>query len=347
MSTHDISSRQVKPSRVSNSQEEILLPEQVQSWREQGFVLVDGVFPQELIATLIQETKAHFFAPDGPEAKKVFDFGSEGRMNFPSQIEALNQVSLHPHLLRCISQLLSEDISDLRLTQSDLWAKYGRAERVGKQDNSDQRIHVDYPNHTLTHPPRWDQPEAVELILYLSDVQECGGGTAVVPRQGLDDPAYRWPIVDTPGVADLDYVNDRESAETYMATQRPHLTNWRASLYEREIYAGFQPGTVLFYRHDTWHRGTPLKTGTMRLAHNLTFRKAASEWISTLHTGWSWMMYSPSHYLEKLIAKCSVEQRCVLGFPKPNSPYWTNETLEAVEARYRVFGMDMKPYRFP
>lgn len=56
-------------------------------------------------------------------------------------------------------------------------------------------------------------------------------------------------------------------------------------------------------------------------------------------------MYRRSQYLEKLIANASVEQRCVLGFPAPGSPYWTPETVAAVEARYAPYGMDVTPYR--
>ena len=45
------------------------------------------------------------------------------------------------------------------------------------------------------------------------------------------------------------------------------------------------------------------------------------------------------------MAQCTVDQRAVLGFPQPGSSYWCEETLEAVEARYGPFGMDMAPYR--
>jgi hypothetical protein len=216
---------------------------------------------------------------------------------------------------------------------------------AGALDNTDQRIHIDYPNHTLAHPTEWSRPEAVELILYLSDVDVCGGPTAVVPRRGEDDPAYPWPIVDSPGIGELDYVNDRSAAEAYFADQRPSLSGWRQTLYEREQHTHFKPGNVLFYRHDTWHRGTPLVPGTLRLVHNMTFRRAECEWISTLHTGWAWSAYRRSKFLERLIAVASLDQRAVLGFPQPGSSYWTEATIAAVEARHGVFGMDMTPYR--
>ena len=102
---------------------------------------------------------------------------------------------------------------------------------------------------------------------------------------------------------------------------------------------------MLFYRHDTWHRGTPLEPGALRLAHNITYRRAECEWISTLHEGWAWKMYRRSKFTERLIAAASLEQRAVLGFPQPGSSYWCAETVDAVAARYRAFGMDMTPYR--
>jgi hypothetical protein len=48
--------------------------------------------------------------------------------------------------------------------------------------------------------------------------------------------------------------------------------------------------------------------------------------------------------MERLIAKASVEQRCVLGFPRPGHSYWTQETIAAVQARYGSLGIDMTPY---
>ncbi len=324
----------------------VLLPEQVESWRERGFALVDGVLPGDLVERLVREADAVFPAEGSPEAERWHDFGSGGRMAFPSACEALNEATLHPRLLAAVQQLLSLAPAELRLSQADLWPKYGRARREGgDRDNDDQRIHVDYPNHTLTHPPVWSRPEAVEVLLYLSDWNRCGGATRVVAREGPDDPAYAWPITATPGVGDLEWVNDRERAEAYLESAAPEVARFRRELlYAREAEAVFGVGTTLFYRHDTWHRGTPLRSGSRRLALNLTFRAAASEWISTLQAGWAWAMYRPGRPMEHLLARASVEQRCVLGFPAPGHPYWTPETLAAVAARYGPLGMDLAPY---
>ena len=171
-------------------------------------------------------------------------------------------------------------------------------------------MHCDYPNHSLVHPPEWDSPEAVEMIVYLNDYDECEGATAVVPRHGPDDPAYPWPITQTPGVGDLDYVNDRLQAEVYMAEQDPKAAAFRAEhLYPREEVARYRFGSVLLYRHDTWHRGRPVKPGTLRLVQNLTFTKSGREWLGPLHPGWSWSMYRRDKLMEKLIAQATVAQR--------------------------------------
>ncbi len=319
---------------------------QIESWRERGFSFVSELFPRVLVEELKADALARVPAPGSAEAARIADFGSDGQLTFPARSRAFNAITLHPRLLAAITQLLGVPTTELRLTQSDLWPKYGRTVRpTDLADNDDQRMHVDYPNHTLTHPPPWNRPEAVELILYFDRVDDCGGATALVPREGPADPAYRWPIVDTPGVGDLDWINARAQAEAYFARERPTLSSWRESLYAREQRVRFRPGDVLLYRHDTWHRGTPLIPGALRLAHNLTYRTARAEWIGTLHVGWAWSSYSREKFFERLIAQATPIQRAVLGFPPPGSEFWCAETIAAVGARYAAFGMDMSPYR--
>ena len=146
--------------------EAALTQAQVDSWRERGYAFVAGLFPNTVVETLRAAAATLFPAPDTAEADTVTDFGSGGRLTFPSRCDAFNAVTLHPRLLTAIGQLLGVAATELRLTQSDLWPKYGRhAGDRGPTDNDDQRMHVDYPNHTLAHPPPWRTPEAVELIL--------------------------------------------------------------------------------------------------------------------------------------------------------------------------------------
>lgn len=318
----------------------------IQNWREQGFTLVHDLLPDSLLRSLKQDALDFFPAPNTPESERFKDFSSSESFVFPANSAAFNTVTLHPALLNATAELLGVSTLELRLTQSDLWPKYGAGTTDDPEDNRDQRIHCDYPNHSLLHPPPWSSPEAVEIIIYLDDCEACEGATALVPRHGPNDPAYRWPIIDTPGVGALDYINDREKAESYMEQENPKAAVFRAdNLYSRELVAEYQFGSVLFYRHDTWHRGTPVKQNAIRLVQNLTFTKTGLDWLNVMHAGWSWSMYRPDKLMEELIAKASVEQRSVLGFPPPGHGYWTQQTIAAVEARYRAFGIDMSAYK--
>jgi hypothetical protein len=308
--------------------------------------LVDGLFPVDLISRARAESLPFFPVAGTRESEAVTDYGSQGTMEFPTPSGAINEITLHPRLLGAVSQLLGLRIEDLRLTQSEPWAKYGRdVSARGALDNQDQRMHVDYPNHTLTHPADWNRPEAVSILLYFDAVEECGGATEFVPREGPEDPAYQGPLVRTPGLAGLEFVNDREQAAAYLRGAAPDTARWREeNLYARAKSIHYRPGTILFYRQDLWHRGTPLEPGAMRLIQNMTFRRKDCEWISTVHQGWAWAMYRSSKVMVKLLAEGSVAQRCVLGFPEPGHAYWTRGTLEAVRARLGPWGMDMAPY---
>ena len=320
--------------------------DQIESWRDEGFVFVSGLLPDSLVSQLREDALSFYPSPDQADIARYNHFGSNGHFVFPSNYDSANRVSLHPALLSAIAALLDVSVPDIRLTQSDLWPKYGGKTPEERSENTDQRIHCDYPNHTLTHPPKWDQPEAVEIIIYLSEETACSGSTAVVPRLGANDPAYRWPIVDTPGVAGLTYVDDKFKAESYLRDELPEAADFRENeLYAREVKTRYRVGDILFYRHDTWHRGTPVAQGALRLVQNMTFKKASSDWVSVLHTGWAWSLYRPDHGPEKMIAGLDPEQRSVLGFPSPGHEYWTEETVLAVQARYAPFGIDMEPYK--
>ena len=323
-----------------------LTDDQVESWRERGFVFVRGLFPAAMVSALRQDALSFYPDPLSENFSGYSHFGSDGKFVFPADSESSNELTLFKGLLVAVASLLGVRVEDLRLTQSDLWPKYGGTNSEDSPENRDQRIHCDYPNHTLTHPPGWETPEAVEIIVYLSDESDCAGSTAVVPRKGTGDPAYRWPIMDMPGVAGLNYVDDKAKAEQYLRDERPDAARFRErELYDREVKTRYRVGDIIFYRHDTWHRGTPVTRGSLRLVQNMTFKKSSSDWISVLHNGWAWSLYRSGHGPEKLIARLDPQQRSVLGFPSPGHRYWTPETVAAVKARYGAYGIDMTPYQ--
>ena len=308
---------------------------------------------------------------------------SRGLM-FPSSSPALNAISTHPRLRAATAQLLGT--SSITLLQSEAWSKSPPAGGtkllglVGKvlgtllqsdavnpinaYSNSDQRMHMDYPNHYLTHPSPWASPEAVEAILYFDDASECGGATRLVPRQGDDDPLYSWPYVRMPGVAGHDWINDKGSAERYFERADPEIARFRRRLYEREVEVKYRPGTLLLYRFDLWHRGTPLKsTAPPRRVLNLVYAKTGIRHITpwncrldfvesndeqqqqqqqqqapSAHAiaraaefGFSRNMYFGG---EGELNAMTVQRRSRLGVPPPGDPYWTDAMCDAVRQRF-------------
>ena len=283
--------------------------------------------------------------------------GDSSILEFPTIVTTVNNTTIHPRLLKAVSQLLGSE--NFKLKQSELVQTLGTPssprDPPGRYDNVDQQMHMQFPNHTMVHPPKWNEPDAVSVLIYLCDCNECGGSTAVVPREGDDDPAYDWPYCQMPGIGDIGFINDRETAESTIKLKDPEMYRFRQNLYEREKLVRFRSGTVLFFRPDVWHRQTPVNQGKARWTQNLVFARNDCEWVGQWQRSTTYFMYGhwsdkDAQYhgrmrlLEESVSKMSPLQRTVLGFPAPGTKYWNKETLEAVGRRYDVFGVDMTPY---
>ena len=318
---------------------------QIRQWREKGFLLVNNILEDDILEEAIKELNIIYPNVDSidrvNEIAAKQDFGSNGMLEFPSRHNFINKITLSENIINVSEQLLGEEV---RLLQSDAWSKYGGKKTEDSKNNRDQRIHVDYGNNTLVHPYSWDKPDAVAMIIYFDYSDVTGGGTAVVPKEGENDPFYQWPLINNPGIAGLPWKNDRDSIESILKDTHPEVYSFRQQLYKREKVATFKPGTVLFYRHDIWHRGTPVNLGQVRRVINLGYRRESCDWLTTWNSGWARNMYDETFFLENLIAKTSVRQRNILGFPKPGHRYWNKETLDAVSKRYGPLGFDITPY---
>lgn len=233
-----------------------LPPAAIESWNKHGYALVDDLLPLELLQAV--KADASSVCPEwdmqkNPDDPPITDFGGSG-LTFPSTFDSINRVALHPTIHNIVSNLLVSSPLDIRLSQCEAWPKYGYRS-INPDSNSDQRIHCDYPNHTLVHPPTWNDPEAVEMIIYLNEVEECDGATAVVPRTDKNDELYAYPITNLPGFGIIPWINNKTKAEEYIKSNKPDMFTFRQKLYAREKLVKYKFGTVLFYRHDTWHRG--------------------------------------------------------------------------------------------
>lgn len=125
-----------------------------------------------------------------------------------------------------------------------------------------------------------------------------------------------------------------------MEEHHPKFHKLRQELYNREYRVKFRPGTVLVYRHDVWHRGTPVAHDQLRIVVNLAYKRADAEWVTTWNPGWA--MYFGK--VEKMLSVATPLQRGILGFPMPGHRYWNPVTIKATEARFGPYGFDSTPY---
>ena len=322
----------------------VLTPAQVQQWQEQRFVLVDGVWPADLIADAV---RAHTdFFPDISPANSAAElaqgkdfrgrqsgFGGGNReQEFPfdssSDLDVFNQLTLHARALQAVGQLLGTD--DLRVTRSNFVAKIGslghEKPRTSFSDGfgavGDQPLHLDFRNNMLLVPSA-HRPDAVAGILYLNRVEDAGGATGIVPYEPgsvLD----RLPLNVGESEGGWGRTGDYEGRE----------------IYERELLPRYREGTCLFYRMDTYHRGTPVYQDSMRRVWGAVWRRADSDWVQAggagMHGDTSLGLFAP------LLPRLTPAQRACVGFPLPGHEYWTAGTVAAVGERYE--GMDMAPY---
>ena len=310
---------------------------QIQTWKEEGAVICQ--LPAPVVDPALTWLNVNFTLDQID--RNHMDFGTPDRkFEFPTFIDPIDDLVLSEPLILAAQKLLGTQ--DVRLIQADLWPKIGVADELHEaQANTDQRMHMDYGNNTVLHP-QWDTPDVVAAVVYYDDCDETGGGTAYVPRHGVDDPVYQPPYVNMPGQAGNPFFNDRAAVESWFKENDPNVYELRQQLYEREKVVQFKPGTILFYRHDLWHRGRPLVAGKLRRVHNLAWKRADARGVSHWNEGFARKSYYGS--VESIIGRSTPLQRSVLDFPLPGDNYWNIERLKNVEARFSAYGFDAAVY---
>ncbi len=320
--------------------DEVLSPEQRRRFRERGFVVVENLWPAELMARAVDEARslhpAERILANAKNAHGGFSEMPWFRGDEKAADAALNQMSLHPRALAAAASLIECEPIDLRISQSHVIAKVGHPATRDEGDRitieGDQDIHVDYGNNTLLVPPRTSSPEAVACLCYYADVDEAGGATHFCPADAEELTSYEPTTFNPPN-----FVAGTKNGSAGNATG-PRAPERVERRYRDEKPIRFRVGTCVLYRLDAWHRGTPVALERVRHTHHHVWRHKNAEWISW--QSFSWPMASiPTRYLAEL----SVAQRATLGFAAPGDTYWTDETVDAVGRRYPE--MDMTPYR--
>jgi ectoine hydroxylase-related dioxygenase (phytanoyl-CoA dioxygenase family) len=285
--------------------------EHYEHWRTHGWVIVENLLTPDELAAARENVSAYLPSWEEYEQaprryRSLLGYNGWPLVEFPFVGDALNHVTTHPELIAFAKRVLRTD--DLVLSHSQLRGKY-----AGSADY-DQLLHMDYSNNTLVVPK--DDSEIFDLpfLTYYDDVTEDLGPTMVVSKQHTDGyfPRVRrfLPREDFP------------------------------EAYEKEVPAVAPAGSTLIYSMRTFHRGSAMRaTKGTRIGHHVSYRAAASPWAGQVSHQRGGDLPEMIHFLEQ----ATPELRQLLGFPHVGDPYWDNETLAGVAARYP--GMDMTPYR--
>ena len=273
--------------------------------RERGFALVEGFLSAAEVQTAQEALWLHFPRPDD----YFGDPDAYGRYR-ASQFAGIDEFPYRSWDLNRLA--VHPDLVDLaerylgttelHLYKVELWAKYAAAV------DYDQPLHRDYGSHSLVVPRLDRRYQQLTTFIYLSDVTDADGPTCIVPYEDGKDVPY------TP---------------LYLPF---------GSLAESEVRCTGAAGSLLVYRTDILHRGSNM-TGERRARFSLLadFQVRGTTWAGKM----AWPKQSPERWA-KFIPQCSVRERDLFGFPRPGDPYWTDETLAGVAARYP--GIDLEPY---
>jgi hypothetical protein len=307
------------------------LDDEVTRWREDGWVLLEGLVAAEEIDAALPDlhlifptAEAYRSDPEGEtrrrlgapaEPQDAFPWPATGPGFRPEQHRwmgafpfpgdgRLNRLVVHPSVVDFATRALGNE--DLRIYQHQVSAKYAGI------TNYEQPMHTDR-NHSWVPAvgcaPWWQ----LQLFLYLSDVDEGTAPTHVVPVHDSLGRRTTWPLV--------------------MPERDPEL-------YAAELAAPGVRGSVLAYRADVFHRAVDLvEPGGARFILNLAYKHAGQDWIG-YHTAQS---RATSPHWVAFVEASTPEQLALFGFPPPGHPIWDEALLEATRRLYP--GLDLGPWR--
>lgn len=276
-------------------------------WQEEGFAVVPAVVPTSDIDVATAELAALYGADtfdDYNRAAGIGDGEATGKRFRATQFDGMRgfPVPGSPALngLFVHPRLTSLARSVLQDDDIRLYQAAVWAKWAGAV-NYDQPLHQD-GNHSVL-PPRMEPGFwHIEMFLYLTDVDEGCAPPRLVPRRYADAQ--------------------------------------RAEMYEHEIVATGERGTVLAYRSDVWHRGTDFTSpDAMRAVLVAGFRPAAAEWFSYDAIG----RHGDSPEFARFVAGRSPDELALFGVPRPGHAYWAEATVDAMASKYP--GLDVTPWR--
>jgi hypothetical protein len=290
-----------------------LLSEELKSrWKTDGWCVIERAFSGDLLARAQEAVGPLFPMADEMDSGIDNERTTPWRTSdapwpeFPFDSDALNQLVVHEALIDTAEELL--ETRDVLLYQGTLTAKYSN-----QSSGFNQLLHTDYPNHTILVPRRDAGYQQLETYIYLNDVSAANGATRMVSRRlTADIPVERHTL----------------RFDEY------------AALYDDPGEAAGPAGSVAAYRPDVYHRSVDrTEPGVSRFMLHVAYKPAGAEWGG--YQAWPFKGFSMAWH--NFVQGASVRQLTAVGFPKPGHPYWNEQTLAGVQARYP--GLDMGPWK--
>ena len=287
--------------------------QQIESWHEDGAVVVPSFFTPDEIAPIYDDyARLYGFEGAGNGNPLAIDTGQPAGAFHPKQFKNLdtlpydgsvemNLISLHPALIQLASELLGNQ--PVQLYQSHTWAKF-----TGEADY-DQPFHCDYGNHTLTVPGEDVAQRTVNFVIYLSDVTDALGAMHYVKK------------------------SDSDAILGSRAIAAP--TEYQVALKARQHSAAAPAGSIIAYGIDTFHRGTNMtEPNGLRYTMTVSFKRADNANIG-FHV-WQHALERPWHLLMNHATPNQLE---CLGIPAPGNAFWTDLTLRQCQQRWPEWNM--------
>lgn len=283
-----------------------------EAWRRDGWCVIEGAIPGDDLAgaqdalTRLFPTSAEMERDVDDERTAPWRTWDAAWPEFPFRSARLNRIVVHDVVIDLAQRLLGT--ADVRLYLAVVSAKY-----AGQPSGYNQLLHTDYPNHSLVVPRRDPGYQQLELFIYLNDVSARNGATRLVSR--------------------------RRTAGIPVEQHTLNLTDY-AELYSDPGEAAGPAGSIVAYRPDVYHRSVDVDDpGTARFMFHVSYKPANTEWLG--YQAWPIKGFSPEWH--NFVQGAGLRQLAVVGFPQPGHPYWTEETLAGVAARYP--GLNMAPWR--
>ena len=158
----------------SESEGPVLTEDQVQQWLENGFLIVTGLWPEDLVEAAAA-TAAHLHPYEAVKANKGGFSEQPWHMAPPASVlkdptqtedaagpeNPLNHMTIHPRAISAVAQLMDTPQTNVRLSQSHVIARWGglidpdatEDDELHGVIQGDQDIHVDCASAPAPPPP--------------------------------------------------------------------------------------------------------------------------------------------------------------------------------------------------